>query len=102
MGVTTTALPLSGLDRGITVPAAKTNQRRHITPQAGRALEILGHAIEYLTDEYVHETKQISAHDPKIQAVQILMALNRQIYFACPLQSTFIERLRAFFHIASY
>ncbi len=29
--------------------------RRRTTPEAGFALEILGHAIEYLADEYVHE-----------------------------------------------
>jgi hypothetical protein len=32
---------------------------RRISPEAGRALEILGHAIEYLIDEYVHETKRL-------------------------------------------
>ena len=100
MGVTGTGFPLRSLDRGLTARAEKT-QRRNIPVQAGRALEILGHAIDYLTDEYIHEAKQISAHDPQLQAVQILMALNRQIYYACPVQVTFTEKLRAFFHCAS-
>lgn len=98
MAVTVTDMPVSGVDCAATATAAKTHQRRHITPQAGRALEILGHAIEYLTDEYVHETEQISAKDPQVQAIQILMALNRQIYFGCPIKLTFRARLCALFH----
>lgn len=72
--------------------------RRRISPQAGRALEILGHAIEYLTDEYVHEGGSFSAEDPQVEALQILMSLNRQVYFACPEVSTLGERIRALFH----
>ena len=96
-----TGLPLSGLNCTVTPALVQASRRRHITPQAGRALETLGHAIEYLTDEYLQEAEQVSAHDPNLQAVQILMALNRDIYYACPLQPTFTERLRGFFHPAS-
>lgn len=90
------------MDCAVASPVARNNQRRHISVQSGRALEILGHAIEYLTDEYVLEAAQISAHDPQVQAIQILMALNRQIYYACPVEPTLIERLRAFFHAAPH
>jgi hypothetical protein len=100
MAVTTTGLPLRGLDRAVAATPEKTNRRRHITPEAGHAIEILGHAIEYLTDEYVLEAREISAHDPQVQAIQMLMALNRQIYYACPVEPTFKERLRALFHTA--
>ena len=31
------------------------NHKRRISPEAGHALELLGHAIEYLTDELVYE-----------------------------------------------
>lgn len=63
--------------------------RRRIDQEAGRALEIIGHAIEYLTDEYVHEFANsdrgsFSAHDGRLQAIQLLMAANREIYFQCP------------------
>jgi hypothetical protein len=81
------------------ISIANTDRRRLVTPEAGHALEMLGHAIEYLSDEYVHHAKQISAHDPQIEAIQLLMALNREIYFACPVVPTFAERLRAFFHV---
>lgn len=73
-------------------------RRRRITPQAGRALEILGHAIEYLTDEFVHEGKPLSADNRQIMAVQLLMAVNRQIYCECPVVPTLRERCRAVLH----
>ena len=75
-----------------------TRRRRHITPDAGHALEILGHAIEYLTDEYLNQGGSFSASDPRLQAVQLLMARNRAIYFACPEVAGFGERIRSLFH----
>lgn len=71
---------------------------RRISPEAGHALEILGHAIEYLTDEYVHEGTELSSHDGRVKAIQLLMARNREIYLACPEQRTLRDRLRALFH----
>jgi len=73
-------------------------RRRSISPAAGRALEILGHAIEYLGDEYVHAGGLFSAHDPRLEAIQLLMARNREIYFACPELPTVGERLRSWIH----
>jgi hypothetical protein len=71
------------------------SKRRRISPQAGHALEKLGHAIEYLTDEFVHEGGALSAHNGSVEAVQLLMAVNRQIYFECPQVPTFRERWRS-------
>ena len=73
------------------------NAPRRISPRAGRALELLTHAIEYLTDQYIWTSGAFSASDPDVQAIQLLMALNREIYFACPVMPTVSERLRAFF-----
>jgi hypothetical protein len=70
-------------------------RRRRISPQAGRALEILGHAIEYLTDEFVHEGVAFSAKNGQLEAVQMLMAFNREVYFECPEVPTFGDRCRA-------
>lgn len=69
--------------------------RRRITPQAGHALEILGHAIEYLTDELIHQGWPLSADNGQLKAVQLLMALNRQVYYECPIVPTWAERLKA-------
>jgi hypothetical protein len=76
----------------ILASALRTDRRRRINPQAGHALEILGHAIEYLTDEFVHEGGSFSAHNAQIEAVQLLMACNRAVYFACPVIPDFRER----------
>jgi hypothetical protein len=90
----------------VTAPAVRsagihTNRRRRITPEAGRALEILGHAIEYLTDEFVQDDRAFTVKSEQLQAVQMLMALNRQVYFECPEIPTLGERCRALLHIHS-
>jgi hypothetical protein len=72
------------------------NSRRRIDAESGRALEILGHAIEYLTDEWVHAGDS-GAHGP-LDAVQILMAANRKIYYECPVEPSLCERIVARFH----
>jgi len=82
-----------------TVPATiGRTRRRRISPQAGRALEILGHAIEYLSDEFAHAGGSLSAHNARVEAVQLLMAVNRQIYFACPEVPSMGDRWRAMLH----
>jgi hypothetical protein len=66
-----------------------------ISPEAGRALEILGHAIEYLADEYAHRGGSFSSHDGEVGAMQLLMSLNRQIYFECPEAPSMADRWRS-------
>jgi hypothetical protein len=76
-----------------------SNRRRRITPRAGHALEILGHAIEYLTDEYVHRGGDMSPRNGQLEAVQLLMARNREVYYECPEVVTVGDRLRAMLHL---
>jgi len=94
---TTTGFPIPATAPVVSIVIAR-NRRRHISPQAGHALEVLGHAIEYLTDEFVHEGCAMTAKNERLQAVQMLMALNRQVYFECPEVPTFAERCRALLH----
>ena len=75
-----------------TVSAYVRPKRRRITSRAGHALEILGHAIEYLTDEFYYEATSISTNTPKLEAVQLLMSLNRAVYYECPEIPNFSER----------
>jgi hypothetical protein len=56
----------------------------------------LGHAIEYLTDELVEDGGPLTASDGRVQAIQILMALNREIYLDCPEVPTLTGRVRQF------
>ncbi len=76
--------------------AQRVTRPRRISPEAGHALEILGHAIEYLSDEFVHRGGEMTQHNPEVEAVQLLMALNRQVYFSCPVVPSLGDRFRAF------
>jgi hypothetical protein len=98
----------ASVSTGFSIPASSqaapavytsSRRRRRITPRAGHALEILGHAIEYLADEMVHEGISPSADNGQVRAVQLLMALNRQVYFECPEVPTLAERCRSFLHL---
>jgi hypothetical protein len=95
---TTTGFPIPACAQAVPAAGVRSNRRRRITPQAGRALEILAHAIEYLTDEFVHQGLAFSSRNGQLQAVQLLMAVNRQVYFECPEVPTFGERCRALLH----
>ena len=68
-------------------------RRRHIAPEAGRALEILGHAIDYLADEYIHRGGSFQVNDPAMEAMRLLIERNREIYLSCPEVPTWRERI---------
>jgi len=72
--------------------------RRRMTPECGRALERLGHAIEYLTDEFIHDGREGGLKGPRVDAIQLLMSLNRQVYGECPIVLTLSQRFAHFFH----
>jgi hypothetical protein len=75
-------------------PVKGPTVRAHIlTPKAGHALEILGHAIDYLADELVHEQGLLVEDKGRVEAINLLMERNRAIYFACPVALTFAERM---------
>jgi len=81
-----------------TTAVVRANRRRTVTPQAGRALKTLGHAIEYLTDEFARQGLTFSSGREQLEAIQMLMALNRQVYNDCPEVPSFGERCRALLH----
>ena len=69
---------------GLVSPAAPL-VRRQISRGSSRALEILGHAIEYLADEYAVDKADkgpLGNADPRVEAIQVLKALNRAIYYS--------------------
>jgi hypothetical protein len=71
--------------------------RRRLSPEGGRALEVLGHAIEYLADEYAVDPKDkgpLGSADPRVEAIQILKALNRAVYFSGTELEPFFRRMR--------
>jgi hypothetical protein len=101
--VTTIHGRTSGVQKSSAVsmqPSARVQRRRHISPASGRALEILGHAIDYLSDEHIHRSGQFSLSDPRVQAVLMLIERNREIYLACPEVPSLGERFRKWFGIS--
>jgi len=86
------------------VAARQPCRPRGITPEAGRAIEMLGHAIEYLADEFALEcrSREVSVavdKHPSVAAIELLMTRNREIYFSCPMVPTLGERLRSLLHL---
>ena len=71
--------------------------RRQLSPEGGRALEILGHAIEYLADEYANDLADkgpLGSADPRVAAIQILKGLNRAIYYSATEMQPALRRMR--------
>jgi hypothetical protein len=97
----TTGFSIPASAQAVPVAFVRSNRRRQITPQAGRALDILAHAIEYLTDESAHRDLAFAARNEQLEAVRLLMALNRQVYFECPEVPTFADHCRAWLHLHS-
>jgi hypothetical protein len=92
--------------------AASVSRPRRMSPEAGRGLEILGHAIEYLGDEFALDCMSGEAWieaglgsgigsrldagvHPRLAAIELLKERNREIYFSCPEVPTLAERLRS-------
>ncbi len=98
---TTTGFSIAVSARATPSSTPRSNRRRRIDPQSGRALEILGHAIEYLTDELVQSRELVAPKNAQVEAIQLLMALNRQVYFECPEVPTLVDRFRAFLRLRS-
>lgn len=79
---------------------AASRCRRRMSPTDGRAIEMLGHAIEYLADDFALECMSADAvsagaKHPRIAAIELLKARNREIYLRCPEVSTWGDRMRA-------
>ncbi len=78
-----------------------SRRARQLSPEQGRAIEKLAHAIEYLSDELAMQCMTARAHafdpQPTLAAIEMLKQCNREIYLACPQVPTLGERVRALF-----
>jgi hypothetical protein len=63
--------------------APKQVQRRRLTATQGRALEILGHAIEYLVDSRLARADEFCSPAAQ-EAIQLLSRANREVYENAP------------------
>ncbi len=84
------AVPDSGVARALPY------RRRRITRELGRALERLDHAIEYLTDEHIHQGGSRAVSTDHADAVQVLLTLRKQVYLDAPEVGSLSERCRTF------
>lgn len=68
--------------------------RRIINRDQGRALEMIGHAADYLTDSCLYEGKdnQIIDFRSTSDALQILTSMRSQIMESLPLSEPFFSR----------
>ena len=76
------------------VAKALPHRRRRITPEVGRALERLNHAIEYLTDEHVHQGGSRTDSNDHACTVQLLKSLRKQVYLDAPEVLSLSERCK--------
>ncbi|HEY3703647.1 MAG TPA: hypothetical protein VGL22_01210 [Terracidiphilus sp.] len=97
IGTVTNHFTFAGSASALPNQAAKV--RRRISSEAGHALEKLGHAIEYLTDEFMNEEgRPPFRRDGRLEAIEILMAANRRVYLDCPQLPSLRERLSSLIH----
>jgi hypothetical protein len=64
-------------------------QRRGSSPQQGRALELLGHAIEYLVDSRLYDQWETPAD---AAAVHLLMGCSRAVFSECEVLQPWHQR----------
>lgn len=99
MAACTTGITLPGVleEAGQNVRKTPAARRRRISLEARCALDMLGHAMQYLVDAYMLEGRPANAEDPRIKAVLLLMAASQDIYFACPEVPTLRQRCFSWF-----
>ncbi len=87
------------VNSGIAASQTAVFRARQISPEHGRAIEMLSHAIEYLADEFALECMQWKGQpqkaNPVLAAIELLKAKNREVYYACPFSPTLAQKLRS-------
>ncbi|MGO8718881.1 MAG: hypothetical protein ACLQMO_06655 [Acidobacteriaceae bacterium] len=94
--------PVAHIPPSLAENSKARNLRRILTREQGRALEMIGHAVDYLNDCYLYEGDEhelINMGGSSTQALEILSAARRQILQSAPLQEPRMHRLwNALFH----
>jgi hypothetical protein len=99
LGFSSAVQHVSGSGLRISARETQTTHRRSISPEVGRALSILAHAIEYLTEEAAYNHDSPYAMNEQVEAVEILAELNRQIYQECPELPPLSDRVHSLLHL---
>jgi hypothetical protein len=92
-------MPISRATSELATPVS-LHRRRRLSREDGLGIEMLGHAIEYLADEFALDCladklsgNRVRDLDPRVKAIEILMAFSRQIYLNSPEVPTWSERV---------
>jgi hypothetical protein len=77
--ITTQSLPVA--DRVHAEPSFPARMRRakHLSHSSRRGHRILSHAIEYVANEFLYDVTPPGPGNSRLQAVQLLMALDRRV-----------------------
>ncbi len=103
----TLPLPFGSLPQFALKPTPPAPQRRRSNPRQGRALELLGHAIEYLVDSRLYDQWETPAD---AAAVHLLMGCSRAVFSECEalqpwhqrVQSVLVRRLHLQHHLRAH
>jgi hypothetical protein len=94
--------PIAYMPKALAANPRSRSLRRILTREQGRALEMIGHAVDYLNDCYLYEGEDdqlINIGGSSNQAVQILVSLRWQILQSAPIREPRTLRLwNALFH----
>jgi hypothetical protein len=90
------ATPMPAAANTIETPQANQKLRRVMTREQGCALEMIGHAVDYLNDCYLQEGSEYEIIDfrgPSMEAIQILIFAQREVLRSLPLTEPLTLRL---------
>ena len=73
------------------LPGPARPTRRRTSPKQGRALEALGHAIEYLVDSRMCDAHESPAD---VEAVRLLMLCSREVFSECAVVQPWHHRVQ--------
>jgi hypothetical protein len=94
--------PIAYMPPALAANPRARNLRRVLTREQGRALEMIGHAVDYLNDGYIFEGEDdelINIGGSSNQAIQILVSLRWQILQSAPVREPRTWSLwKALFH----
>jgi hypothetical protein len=88
--------PIAYMPKALAANARSRNLRRILTREQGRALEMIGHAVDYLNDCYLYEgddDELINIGGSSSEAIQILVSLRWQILESAPVRDPRTLRL---------
>lgn len=88
-------VPIHRAASGTEMPAAR-RMRRIITREQGRALETIGHAVDYLNDCYLYdgaEEEILNVAGPFTEALQVLIAAHQEILLSLPVAEPWTLRV---------